>query len=285
MLSNQPNFLCVGAEKSGTTYLYHLLMQHRDIFIPKNKELYFFADDKWYEKGFKKYLKNFSQVNNEKRIGDITPVNMSKLFCAKRIFQHLGSDLKIIFLLRDPIYRAYSGYRMKYEKRKISISFEDIVNNEIKNNPINYNSIIGKGVYIDQINNFLNLYPREQMKIVKFEEFVKYPEETIKEICRFLEVNDNIQINTEMPKNEKHQTRVNLFGKIFYMIPLTIRRRFRKVYYLINKEKRNRILFSQKKINDDAKLNDETIAILKDYYKPYSVLLQEQYNFSIKGWT
>ncbi len=58
-----PNFLILGATKSGTTSLHHYMKQHPDVFLPEEKEIQFFIDDQLYEKGMEFYQKQYFSGN------------------------------------------------------------------------------------------------------------------------------------------------------------------------------------------------------------------------------
>ena len=69
-----PNFLCVGAQKAGTTTLYDILKQHPNIYLPKVKELHFFDKDDRYKLGLEWLTKYFvNGYKNQKAVGEITP--------------------------------------------------------------------------------------------------------------------------------------------------------------------------------------------------------------------
>ena len=59
MTSGLPNFLCVGAQKAGTTTLFNILKQHPDIFLPSTKEAHFFDKEERYQKGISWWISTF----------------------------------------------------------------------------------------------------------------------------------------------------------------------------------------------------------------------------------
>jgi len=124
-----PNLICPGAAKSGTTTLYDLLRQHPDVLMSSKKEANFFVQN--YQKGKEWYEKlYFSGWKDEKIIGDITPSYMSFKYVAKRIHDMLGNGIKFIFLLRNPVTRAYSHYWMTRRNGLENKSFEEALSLE-----------------------------------------------------------------------------------------------------------------------------------------------------------
>ena len=61
-----PNFICIGAQRAGTTWLYHCLKEHPEVFVPEKKELRFF--NYHYSDGIEAYKQNFKSVSNESKL-------------------------------------------------------------------------------------------------------------------------------------------------------------------------------------------------------------------------
>jgi len=124
-----PNLLIVGPPKSGTTSIRNILAQHPNVFAYP-REIHFFDEN--YEKGIGWYKKFFENVTGERIITEKTPSYFYDRDVPKRIKETLP-DIKLLFILRNPIDRAYSHYwhnvRLGAEKR----SFEKAIDNEFKN--------------------------------------------------------------------------------------------------------------------------------------------------------
>ena len=104
-----PNFLCVGAEKGGTTPLFHLVRQHPDVFVPPGKETHFFSRATeplglaLYEAMF------FGDYAGQRAVGEFTADYMRVPGNARRLRELLPAS-KIVFCLREPLRRAFSHY-------------------------------------------------------------------------------------------------------------------------------------------------------------------------------
>jgi len=189
-----PNFLCVGAQKSGTTTLFDLLKEHPEIYLPSCKEVHFFDIEKNYKKGIIWYENTFfANWKGEKTIGEITPSYMYFDKVPERIRDMLGSDIKLIFMLRNPIDRAYSHYWMSFRRRYEKESFEKAIDLEperLKKGEFEqfHFSYIDRGFYAKQIKNYLKFFPKENMLFIIFEDFIKRMDKIFKEICHFLNV-------------------------------------------------------------------------------------------------
>lgn len=107
-----PDFYIIGAAKSGTTSLHAILDKHPGIFMPETKEPEFFARDDIYEKGIGYYADLFAEATDSQLIGEASPIySMSPYFpnTASRIRKHTP-DAKFIFIMREPVSRAFSVY-------------------------------------------------------------------------------------------------------------------------------------------------------------------------------
>ncbi|MDA0764959.1 MAG: sulfotransferase [Proteobacteria bacterium] len=207
-----PNFMCIGAAKSGTTSLYDILRQHSDVFAPSFKEPHFFDTPSVYKNGVKWYSKTyFNNVKNEKCIGDFTPTYLFESEAPKRIFDNLGGEVKFIIILRNPVDRAYSHYLHSLRDEHESLSFEDALSNEqtSKKEYLSYlrHSYVEQGLYTKMIVNFFHYFPKENFLILNFEEeFVLKRKETINRILQFLELKEE-NLDVDLASNKASKAR------------------------------------------------------------------------------
>ena len=101
-----PNFICLGAAKSGTTTLYDILRQHPEIYISTFKEPHFFDIPENYKNGIDWYEKNYFKNADKRVIPEFTPSYFFDKESPKRIFNDLGDKVKFVVLLRHPVDRA-----------------------------------------------------------------------------------------------------------------------------------------------------------------------------------
>ena len=213
-----PNFMCIGAAKSGTTTLYDILRQHSDIYIPAFKEPHFFDIPDNYINGVDWYSKSYyKRVKNEKCIGDFTPTYFFDKEVPKRILSDLGRDMKFIILLRNPVDRAYSQYlHMKRDRFEVlsfkdALSYESEILNEASKKQDYLSTIrfsyVQQGLYAEMLNEYFKYFPKENFLILNFEqEFVEQRKESIKKILLFLNIkNENLDI--DISSNSSSKTR------------------------------------------------------------------------------
>jgi hypothetical protein len=204
-----PNFLCVGAQKAGTTTLYEILKQHPDIFLPQQvKETKFFVYEEKFQKGLAFYEKEyFSEWNSQSAIGEVDPAMMYEELAAQRIHNTLGEQVKLIFIFRNPVSRAYSHYLMSQRKGFEDLSFEEAIVAEqerLRANPaqkFNF-SYFSRGFYTEQVNRFKKFFREENMLFLVFEDdFIKNRKETFDRIQDFLGVK-RMALNLQIKSNE-----------------------------------------------------------------------------------
>lgn len=179
-----PSFLVVGAAKCGTTSLFHYLRHHPDIFIPARKECRFFSHMPGNFQGpgaayqndiirtFEEYCSLYEKCAPSAIAGDIS--NDYLYFYEKSIpsiKKYLGSDVKIIILLRNPVDRAYSHYVQHFQDGFEKVSFQEALDDEHEREEQNRSwTLLYKkpGLYSKQVKAFLEAF--EHTRIFIFEE-------------------------------------------------------------------------------------------------------------------
>lgn len=116
-----PNLIIAGLNKAGTTSLHNYLSAHPDVCAASVKETFFWNRvSDWNQIDLNDYAKHFNHHTNEKVVLESTPRYFHDIVDhLKALDKHLGDDLKIILLLRDPVKRLHSYY--KYKKRGLEI--------------------------------------------------------------------------------------------------------------------------------------------------------------------
>jgi hypothetical protein len=192
-MSELIDFFCLGAQKAGTTSLHHLLAAHPDVFLPEIKETHFFNDGHGdFNKGLASYFsRHYSAAPPTSFKGEVDPEYMFFPEVPQRIFSAFPRA-KLIFVLREPVSRAYSHYLMSRRRGFERLDFEAAVAAEperMKSGDIQTRSdfsYVSRGFYHQQIARFLECFPREQMLFLLSEDLKARPEETLATVHRFL---------------------------------------------------------------------------------------------------
>lgn len=222
-MSHDPNFLCIGAQKAGTTWLKHMLEAHPDAFVPDRKELYFFSRRSVYAKGMEWYRQQFAGAAGEKAIGELTadylwttsdPADLSESDRNSNVPDLIKKhypDLKFIAILRNPVDRAISAFLHHVRARRISPT-ADIMDAGT------HFGILSMGYYEQHLRNWYKSFDDERFLILLFEDDVKKkPLEGVKSVFQFLDIDDQF----EPPEAEKrvHGASNHLLMRVNYYLP------------------------------------------------------------------
>lgn len=194
-----PDFFIGGAMKSGTSTLHALLARRPDVFMPR-QELHFFSMDDVvqhpdlasaargrvphvdYERDLDTnldwYAAQFGAARPDQRVGEHATTYLPSARVAPRIARLLP-HARIIFLLRDPVRRALSHYWHTVRSGRAIYGFEKT----IRYAP---HTILTRGFYRESLEVFYRHFPREQIRVVIFEQFIADVPAAFREIERFL---------------------------------------------------------------------------------------------------
>jgi hypothetical protein len=200
-----PNFLGLGAQRCGTTWLHQQLNNHPKVYVPqKRKEIHFF--DKYYHKGFNWYESFFPPdpvAGQYSCIGEITPMYIYDPEVPKRIKKDLP-DCKFIAILRNPADRAYSQYAYRVQNRLEKRTFSQLLTDDPE--------LYQRGLYGEQLKRYLDIFPPERFLVLIFEETIKAPEKGLKKIADFLGI-DPQEFALNKTQEKVNSSRVVRFAK------------------------------------------------------------------------
>jgi len=211
-----PNFLIVGAAKSGTTSLYCHLRQHPEIFLSANKEPKFFSSltlkfplrgpgDDFVEhhrmvKTWDEYRQLFADAGGARAIGE---ASSDYLYHGRQAIPHIQrylGDPRIVILLRNPVERAFSAWRhLRRDRREPESSFENALAFETERRLLNWEFIWSYkdvGFYASQVRAYLENFSR--VHVCLFDDFATRPQDVLHAIYRFLEVDDSFEADTSI---------------------------------------------------------------------------------------
>jgi hypothetical protein len=203
-----PDFLIIGAQKAGTTALYAYLLRHPSIVGPSWKEVSFF--DRHFVRGvdwYRGHFPNTLRLRNIQRrtgvaplAGEASPSYLFHPFAAERV-RTLLPDVRLVALVRDPVDRALSHYQHEVAFGREPLSFEDALEQEEARmqgelermrDPAYFSyawwnyTYASRGLYAEQLERWLAVFPREQLLIVPSEDLLERPSETYARVLAFL---------------------------------------------------------------------------------------------------
>lgn len=221
------SFIVVGAQKSGTTALYHFLSQHPELSLSRIKETNFFSTDKFWKNGesYDLYQKFFEVHFKKVKYGEVSPSYMlNHNLVAPRIAKY-NPNIKLIFILKNPVERAFSQYKMHVNRYNLNLSFSACLQIALnqnqtgivldKKNPVTRNGstrvlkqYIGFGKYVEQIRTFKKFFKPNQILFILTEDLLNHHEETMKNIYNFLNVS-HLNIKNEIIHSNKISSLMN----------------------------------------------------------------------------
>lgn len=215
-----PEFLIVGAQKSGTTSLFDYLKQHPQLVPSYKKEVHFFdgglhpkRDN--FKKGQAWYRAHFPLMKNvdaHSRVFEASPLYMFNPLGSRRIF-NLLPDVKLIVVLRNPTERAISHYFHEVRKGCELLPIQEalweedrrlasvIADKDYKNDVFRRQSYKSRGLYMQQLTRLLNNFPRRQLLVLNSESLFCEPGDTLRKVFEFLGVDPGFQAKELRPRN------------------------------------------------------------------------------------
>lgn len=166
-----PTFVIGGAQKAGTTSLHWRLKSHPEVFIPdKPQEIHYFDDERNYARGVDWYERLFAGWSGQECVGQTSPRYLYDPACAARIHDLLP-DVRLIFLLRNPIDRAYSHYWHSLKLGFETLPFEQALEREPERLAqgglsLRDHSYLDRGRYAEQLSRYFALFPRERVLVL-----------------------------------------------------------------------------------------------------------------------
>lgn len=185
-----PTFLIIGAPKSGTTSLAAYLDAHPQAYMSETKEIHFF--DRNYAQGLDWYRSHFDAAGDARAVGEATPTYLLRDDALDRMARDLP-DARLIAILRNPIEAIWSNYwflrSLGYEKR----TFEVALSEELEEVPGRRIRYIAGGRYVRRIRRVCELYPRDRLLVLLFEDLRDQPQKTFSDTCRFIGLDDTFR--------------------------------------------------------------------------------------------
>lgn len=296
-----PNFLIIGAAKSGTTALYHYLKQHPQLFFSARKEPHFFSYTQTSKqtKGPSDYVKSaitdlieyeslFNGATGYQAVGEASPTYLYIPEAAERIKKIIPS-VKMIAIIRNPVDRAYSAYmHLVRDDLEPSNSFEDGLELEDKRIHDNWGPIYHYrkcGLYGEQLSRFYNLFSHDQLLVVRHEEFEKDPQPILGRIYKFLNIDPDYEVDTSFRPNVSGKPKSVFLQKSYKAVfdqPNVLKKIARELLpetlrWKFTTNLRNRNL-TKTTLNKSTR--EELIGYFKDDIESLSKLLNEDFS----GW-
>jgi hypothetical protein len=192
----------IGAQKAGTTTLFKYLAEHPQLYMLPEKEAPFFSRPEYETKGWEWFIEEyFGAAPPDRMWGKATPQYM----CDPRVPTRLHAtlpDARLIAILRDPVSRAVSHYRMLVRRGIETRPFEVAVQAHLdpthlahaRTLPAGASSepacVLVWGEYGRILEAYRAVFPQQQLHVCFMEDLARHPLRVFHEVCRFLEIDD-----------------------------------------------------------------------------------------------
>ena len=222
------DFIIIGVQKAGTTALSINISKHPDIFIDNNKdptksEIHYY-DLNW-KKGIEWYRQklHFNSKTN-KIIGEKTP-DLLYLPNTFPLIQSVNPSIKLIIILRNPVHRAYSSWKMNVKTKTEHLSFNNAILyelNHIKDKNKNktfhsiYNHYLDKGYYYKQIKELIKWFPLQNILVLISENVKQNMNSEYNNIYKFLNLKEkkNTEYKLEYVSDDKSEINQIIYKKL-----------------------------------------------------------------------
>jgi len=272
------DWLCIGAQKAGTSTLFRLLQEHPEIFVPPSKEDPLFDRPVTTPQVTDYMVKRFRTVAKSIKCGTVTPQYMISVDIAERVHTYLP-DARIIAILRNPIYRAFSHYQMATRKSHEGRSFDEAVRSQISQLEAGHRpephddteAYVWRGCYATLLKPWFEQFDRSQILVVLTDDLEKDPVQVMTEIQKHLGItvhaptNPNLYSNVAPPTHRLSILRTALEASlrrlhVLKLIPTD--RRLRYAERLARLERRLSHVAPAKA----PSIDDTTLSLLKSFY-------------------
>ena len=243
-----PNFLIIGAMKSGTTALYYYLEQHPEIYMSPVKEPNFFSSQEQENAAdavtnIGTYQHLFRGGSGKKALGEASHSYLYEPRAAAEIKRYVP-EAKLIAILRNPIDRAYSHFlhMVRTGMEPLDDFAQALREEEVRiYKERTFQDYIGRGLYYQQLKRYFGTFPQEQVRVYLYEDLSGAPISTVQDAFRFLKVDDSFVPDVSLRRNVsgqpkyktldgllRRQSRIKHAAKIY--LPARMRWRLSKTF-------------------------------------------------------
>lgn len=181
MTEGLPNFLYIGPDKAGSTWLHEVLVNHPEIYLTPAKDLYYF--DRYFSRGVEWYRRHFAGVTHQHIVGEVCQDYLSCAESPARIAATLGRP-KMMVTLRDPVQRAYSSYLYMRKHGEGPATFTEA----LRVKP----TLLDHGRYGTQLKRYVDVFGRDCLHVALFDDLQEDPQSFVDSVLMWLGVSSMV---------------------------------------------------------------------------------------------
>jgi hypothetical protein len=276
-----PNFVIVGAAKCGTTSLHEYLAEHPEVYLPTRKELHYFSfaaisrnsggpGDRGFLRYFcadrEQYESHYQAVRDETAIGEVSPSYFHYAEVSERLRDELHHP-RIVVILRDPLQRTFSQYMHLVRDNRETLGFADALVAERERTSQGWGALwryAESSLYAARLRRYLETFPADRVKVLIFEDLRRDAARVLRDLWRFLEVDDSVVPNTSEVYNASGRPKSRLIADLIAK-PNLLASAARRV---VPERSRSWIKNRLRRINTGPKgeIDDWSRGYLRDYF-------------------
>jgi hypothetical protein len=291
MIVRNLDFLCIGATKAGTTSFFYYIKDHPQIYVPPIKEIFFFDDEVQIMKGWNNfYGEHFYKAGDSQKTGKMSPRYLRDPDVPARVFEN-NPNIKLFILLRNPIERAFSHYKMLNRLGREDRTFSKLINDQLEKSNLELCrtsaqtgqfSLLTQGEYGRILEGYLKYFNREQILILFSETLDKDPVSCLNSFYDFIGVERILPMNI----GRKYHVGGDK-ARFVWLYPFLKKLYFPKLlWHKLSAEKRKQlILWNNIKLKVSSKqkiqLNPDDHERLRNHYSDDVKLLENLFNVKV----
>jgi hypothetical protein len=282
--------MIIGAQKAGTTSMKNYLGQHPSLQVHPHKELSYFFDAAEYAKGFDAALRKYYDHPDAstKLIAKNAGLYVSESGIM-RLKEH-NPDCKLVFILRNPVERTYSSYLMEKNYGAINGTFESIepVIRKGDTSDWRYEFFIGMSLYQLHLSMIYKHFPKEQVRLIRYEDFQSGSEDVCHELFEWLDVDAGFKPDTHIKYNVTHVNRSPSYGRLVVQLLRNqnpVKKLLRKLMPGKMDYKVGEMLRNINKTNKlYGKIPESMLKLLTGFYAPHNEKLSALTGIDFSDW-
>ncbi len=285
------DFIGLGPNKCGSTWLADKLRLHPQIFLPAEKSLLYFNSvspfsgkpNKNYNQSYNWYNSHFRKATPGQITGEIGMVYFYMENCAEDIAKY-HPGMKFFLVLREPVERVISQYAFR---QQVGLSKKTTLKKLLNDNP----NVLGAGLYYKHLSRFLKYFPKEQIRVLFYEDLKK------DSVGLYLDVLDFLGVDNYVPESINQKSNVTSEFHSHRLISVVTRfdiflREHPKLKAvnnvlrspIIHKQIKKITKFNRKSVKEKPDIAPDEIKKLKDYYANDIDQLEKLLTVNLSHW-
>lgn len=271
----RPNFLFIGPDKTGSSWLYEVLAQHPQCYVPTIKDIYFF--DRYYERGLDWYLDFFKEAPAAATaVGELSHDYLFSPQVAERIHRDLPG-VKLMTCLRNPVERTHSHYLYLIRSGLTRAPFEQALED--------FPELVNNSQYARHLKPYFEIFPREDIRVLFFDQLKADSRAFAAQVFDFLDVPFDAAIQYEQQVLPASKPRSYWLARLAKQGAILARDLgMARLVGVIKRGVVKDALYQNYAKDEKPTLDPATAARLKDTFRPDIESLEQLLDVSLDHW-